>query len=1031
MVDSSIIDSDEPAPASCLASLLGIKGSLRFRPHGSTQKAHIILRRVTVSNDTSGDGETSSIMRFALFAHKRIEVKPGKELLLTVASDDGTLKDLPIMLEGDLRTADDSADARDDTKVADAEEVFVAPTAMPPKMRKAWSRKTDNTSHVMSLPARPPVTHSSIGIQVEPSYASTSTQVQPSRPYTSSQTRASVQVDPPHAIRTSTAVQTTYIDGVPLGPKVNDEAGVLLSNDIADYLSQRSLSPMDLDSPLASPVLSARESSAFSPTLVPDLIAKLELPLSQPSLASPTLSIASSNGANDMQMSPIDSNSPSHVSVSSTDTILPPSAPSSKKESSTLRHAESEPILASSGNALLISTTPNPKVTSKHAKQEIRNPFISAGFMTEFVGADKLSPHEKVVKTVPGSKIERITSKPSSSPSNPSETKLEASSPLPQVTTDVNLSRENTSQSLQITQSGVSLPSSASKPRTTKINTQAATPSSASTNSKSPRKAKVPIPPTFPQNAVAPSPAPSADSKPLSARLNVPQSSQNAVVLSSAVSSDSKPPQRTESPSIAKLEVASPPSASPAFKSPQAKLKTLPATTQNAVASSSKVVLEKSIPTQPLHHLRLMSAHIQEKSPATVTTLPASCADRTSPPPGPQAIAYIPSGRSSNPLNIRPSANLARKAIPTAPKSLTQTPTSAKKRVVVGAGWPLVKATNGTGPSATIPPPPTLPPLTLPPPPTPAAPPLECPTPTPGLPPINLSHIVSYSSPSPPPSAPPPLPDPPAPALAPASSNPPANKWKRVTGDVPVIPASIDTSIPAALPFNSIAEDKIVQVVMKGPNPLEKTLRDGTAQVASPSTTQATPLSLTASSNGRDLRNRTSDAATQPKVEVSSPVISRRDLSELTTSSTPTAARSPGTCHSLWLANFSEDATDIVIPLSTPALPATTPTATPTVSSLAHPLPAKPSLPLGQSTSSSRGVKRERPEHSPERDRDSSKRKKKRTFMWPTVGSNHSVRLVGDGELGIQRIALNSSGSHFALCCESRIFIVKLRRKSE
>ncbi|KAI9511357.1 hypothetical protein F5148DRAFT_962212, partial [Russula earlei] len=58
------------------ASILGIKTPLRFRPHGSSQKAHVVLRRVDPESDSEGEGEAKGAVQFSLFAYKRIEVKP-------------------------------------------------------------------------------------------------------------------------------------------------------------------------------------------------------------------------------------------------------------------------------------------------------------------------------------------------------------------------------------------------------------------------------------------------------------------------------------------------------------------------------------------------------------------------------------------------------------------------------------------------------------------------------------------------------------------------------------------------------------------------------------------------------------------------------------------------------------------------------------------------------------------------------------------------------------------------------------------
>ncbi|KAI0047039.1 hypothetical protein FA95DRAFT_1454733, partial [Auriscalpium vulgare] len=58
------------------ASVLGIKGHLRFRPHGSSQKAHVVLRRVELNDDSDDEEAQHPIVYFSLFARKRIEVKP-------------------------------------------------------------------------------------------------------------------------------------------------------------------------------------------------------------------------------------------------------------------------------------------------------------------------------------------------------------------------------------------------------------------------------------------------------------------------------------------------------------------------------------------------------------------------------------------------------------------------------------------------------------------------------------------------------------------------------------------------------------------------------------------------------------------------------------------------------------------------------------------------------------------------------------------------------------------------------------------
>ncbi|KII89310.1 hypothetical protein PLICRDRAFT_79588, partial [Plicaturopsis crispa FD-325 SS-3] len=59
-----------------LASILGLKGALRLRPHGSSQKAHVVLRRVEAPEGSDDEEDDKPAVYFSLFAQKRIEVKP-------------------------------------------------------------------------------------------------------------------------------------------------------------------------------------------------------------------------------------------------------------------------------------------------------------------------------------------------------------------------------------------------------------------------------------------------------------------------------------------------------------------------------------------------------------------------------------------------------------------------------------------------------------------------------------------------------------------------------------------------------------------------------------------------------------------------------------------------------------------------------------------------------------------------------------------------------------------------------------------
>ena len=184
MTDSSSIDNDMVSLAPTAASILGIKGPLRFRPHGSSQKAHVVLRRVDPESDSEGEGETKGVVQFSLFAYKRIEVKPGKEILLTVA--DGPFKDRAIIFEGDELGASSLSDVEEETQVAEDDDVPVPPEqSLPLKMRKPWAKRLEVSvplgtcdvalssvlHHSLNRKAHVPsprAVHHSVGVQTDP-----------------------------------------------------------------------------------------------------------------------------------------------------------------------------------------------------------------------------------------------------------------------------------------------------------------------------------------------------------------------------------------------------------------------------------------------------------------------------------------------------------------------------------------------------------------------------------------------------------------------------------------------------------------------------------------------------------------------------------------------------------------------------------------------------------------------------------------------------------------------------------------------
>ncbi|KAG7086462.1 hypothetical protein E1B28_002414 [Marasmius oreades] len=140
MEDSSLSESESTEPI-LVSSVLGVKGPLRFTRHRSTIKAHVVLRRVEVDDDSSDDGEPSRVTYFGLFAQKRIDVRPGREILLTV--EEGELKGQALMLSADTIDTHDIS-YEEETQVAEEEEISPSPLpkfAVPPKMRKTWMKR--------------------------------------------------------------------------------------------------------------------------------------------------------------------------------------------------------------------------------------------------------------------------------------------------------------------------------------------------------------------------------------------------------------------------------------------------------------------------------------------------------------------------------------------------------------------------------------------------------------------------------------------------------------------------------------------------------------------------------------------------------------------------------------------------------------------------------------------------------------------------------------------------------------------------
>jgi hypothetical protein len=252
MTDSSSTDNDLVSPAPTATSVLGIKGPLRFRPHGSSQKAHVVLRRVDPDTDSEGEEETKGAVQFSLFAYKRIEVKPGKEILLTVAN--GPFKDRAIIFEGDELEASSLSDAEEETQVEEEEEDALVPPeqSLPLKMRKPWAKRLEasvpmGTYDVSISPllrhsfdfkahvSHPKTSHHSIGTQTDPVNITTDSQAtlkDPSPPpkegsetIHSTLARDGSKPSPLEALNSSLTVSSSSLNGLRDGlPSITETA---------------------------------------------------------------------------------------------------------------------------------------------------------------------------------------------------------------------------------------------------------------------------------------------------------------------------------------------------------------------------------------------------------------------------------------------------------------------------------------------------------------------------------------------------------------------------------------------------------------------------------------------------------------------------------------------------------------------------------------------------------------------------------------------------------------------------------------
>ena len=150
------------SPEPTVASILGLSGPIRFRLHGSTQKAHLLLKPSEEKRPLDGTSGNNGIAYYSLFAQKRIEVKPGKEILLAL---EGKFGDRPILICGDMFPSGQEpmkasaataavepvtvkTEVTKSSRTASPIPVREATPNLPPKLRKAWMKSIQNRQPV-------------------------------------------------------------------------------------------------------------------------------------------------------------------------------------------------------------------------------------------------------------------------------------------------------------------------------------------------------------------------------------------------------------------------------------------------------------------------------------------------------------------------------------------------------------------------------------------------------------------------------------------------------------------------------------------------------------------------------------------------------------------------------------------------------------------------------------------------------------------------------------------------------------------
>ncbi|TCD70598.1 hypothetical protein EIP91_002628 [Steccherinum ochraceum] len=727
MAGSTGADGDGMPQEPTVASILGVRGSLRFRSHGSTQKAHVVLRQIDLSEESGDEGDDPNVVYFSLFAQKRIEVKPGKEILLAVASPDGRFIDTPVIFAGSIVEPKSTEAVEPPTKpVVEPLPPKPAVYTMPPRMRKAWPGQNGDGqmgTGSFNIPPSRSTSYTSTGVQCEIAISSRAVETEPEpvrvlassgvqaeelpRRMSSKDTqteipRISYQDGTTQTIQTVQTVDDEPVITVPPSPIADSPASPEPmkddddnENDEADSERERSLSPMELDSPLSSPTLSPVVVPT-NPTSVSDDRAK-SLSATPRAHSPPALTISTTDTSHSLATAEARI-SPLHLSPDSGDapglaitpeviafhkTFTPPvdrsniQLPPAKSSSQTPKLSEKQPDTTTTpsskrtravsppgslpSTSSTASVTPqsrastdagdrsasdadrNPAEPTRYVpkRKAVPNPFVSGGYLKEFAS------------TAPPGIAKPSSPLPATSQSKEHQSTTVASDLKASSTLDV-------APETPVPSSSVSSSRAGTPPASATLQTRPRSASPPVNVAASSSKVKVEdLPPNVPTEsaesnadgtkaeAQTATPKAKAASSPyafLTAQpYTIPYPSYMTYPTRLAPGSIPYVPARTMHPSVAHPYSQLPPGWQPY---------------QQVNTNASKEKQEEEEPTPP-----------------------------RSPPPEPKTLAHISSGSFSNPLNIRP-AKTASPAAQTSSPATPTTPALPKKPVVVGNGWP-------------------------------------------------------------------------------------------------------------------------------------------------------------------------------------------------------------------------------------------------------------------------------------------------------------------------------------------------------